>query len=451
MLQHVVPVLALSCAVSASALAAPATADDTTVSDLELRIAELEQRLARAEADDTWLAEQRADEVRGLVSDVLADADTRASLLQSGSTAGYNNGFFLSDAAGNNTLNVAGRIQFRYVYSRLGDDVMGREQRGFENRRTRLTFKGNIFNKNLGYQIQGDFSRSSGTFSLLDAYINYKMDNGMSVRFGQFRPAFMFEDSTSSSRQLAAERSLVANALAQGRTQGVQLSGSGGDNFRWYASFTDGIPSLLGAAGGGNNTAWNQGVGTTEFALTGRVEYLGEGSWSQFRDFSSWDGEEFAWMIGGGAHWQRDRYGVSMDPKVEVFRWTADASFKFGGASAFAAVVGNHEKQKVDGGTSEDQFAFVLQGGVFFVPDQWEGFARYEWGDADRAGIEDLTVITVGVNRYFNKHNLKWTTDIGYGFMEVGDIWSSGGAGWRTDPVGEDGQVVIRSMVQLVF
>src|SRR5262245_21772649 len=35
----------------------------------------------RSQTGDNWLTEKRADEIRGLVQDVLADADSRASLL----------------------------------------------------------------------------------------------------------------------------------------------------------------------------------------------------------------------------------------------------------------------------------------------------------------------------------------------------------------------------------
>ena len=70
-------------------------ADDTTMSaeQMAARIAELEAKMAQFTNGDTWLTEQRADEIRGLVQDVLADADTRASLLQSGTSAGYDDGF----------------------------------------------------------------------------------------------------------------------------------------------------------------------------------------------------------------------------------------------------------------------------------------------------------------------------------------------------------------------
>ncbi|MCI0677253.1 MAG: septum formation initiator family protein, partial [Phycisphaerales bacterium] len=43
----------------------------------------------RAATNEDWLTEARADEIRGLVSEVLSDADTRASLLQDGLMAGW--------------------------------------------------------------------------------------------------------------------------------------------------------------------------------------------------------------------------------------------------------------------------------------------------------------------------------------------------------------------------
>src|SRR5262245_52609458 len=48
-----------------------------------------------AQNDENWLTESRAEQIRGLVQDVIADADTRASLLQNGMTAGWSEHFFL--------------------------------------------------------------------------------------------------------------------------------------------------------------------------------------------------------------------------------------------------------------------------------------------------------------------------------------------------------------------
>ena len=65
------------------------TTTQATNKELKARVAELESRLSAVEAgkSNDWLTEQRADEIKGLIGDVLADADTRASLLAQGMTA----------------------------------------------------------------------------------------------------------------------------------------------------------------------------------------------------------------------------------------------------------------------------------------------------------------------------------------------------------------------------
>ena len=55
------------------------------------------------------------------------------------------------------------------------------------------------------------------------------------------------------------------------------------------------------------------------------------------------------------------------------------------------------------------------------------------------------------VNRYWKKHNLKWTTDIGFGLNEVDGTFDKTGVGWREDAPGDDGQIVLRSQFQLKF
>jgi hypothetical protein len=90
----------------------------------------------------------------------------------------------------------------------------------------------------------------------------------------------------------------------------------------------------------------------------------------------------------------------------------------------------------------------VVQRGLFFT-DSCEAFARCEWGDDD--SDDDLVIVTVGATRFWNKHDLKWTTDVGYAFEGVSGTFASSGAGWREDPPGADGQIVIRSQVQLAF
>ena len=77
-----------------------ADASSTEVQNLEAQVNALRAEVADLKGDN-WLNEARAEEVRTLVQDVLADSDTRASLLQSGMSAGYDNGFVIGSADGN--------------------------------------------------------------------------------------------------------------------------------------------------------------------------------------------------------------------------------------------------------------------------------------------------------------------------------------------------------------
>jgi hypothetical protein len=453
MLQHAVVSFTCAAAMSAASTAA-AESDDKTIAELRATVANLQTQVdqLKSQNDENWLTDQRAAEIRGLVQDVLADADTRASLLQDGAVAGYDKNFFIGDAAGNFLLKVAGQMQFRFVYNNQ-DEAGGDSNRyGFENRRTKLRFFGHVVDPSWQYLVLGAFDRDGGAFVLDEAFITKDLENGLKIRAGQFKAPFMREELVSSTRQQAVERSLVNEEFNQDRVQGVELAWEG-DNARAAAAVSDGFfPGGVGT----DNTGWQ--MEDTEFALTGRAELMLMGDdWKRFDDFSSWrEDEGTAIMLGGAIHYQKDESGTAgpnpftgTADEVEFLGLTADVSAEFGGINAFAAVTYRDLENDLPG-SDLSQLGFVLQGGFFFTEDL-EGFARYEWADADIAGIEDLSVITIGVNKYFAKHNLKWQNDVGFGLDEVAGIWSTSSAGWRTDPADDDGQVVIRSQMQLLF
>ena len=88
----------------------------------------------RAASSDDWLTEQRAEEIRGLVTDVLADADVRANLQGAGMTAGWSEHFFLASSDGRFKLELGGLLQVRYMLSWANDPVndTDRTRGGFE-------------------------------------------------------------------------------------------------------------------------------------------------------------------------------------------------------------------------------------------------------------------------------------------------------------------------------
>jgi hypothetical protein len=441
------------------ALTGTAAANDADNADLARRLAELEARDAtntemiaglrsevaslRAQTGEDWLDEQRSEEVRALVQETLADADTRASLLQGGMSAGWDNGFFIASPDGNFRLQFGATIQVRFVYNHQDDGVIDEDRWGFENRRTRLRFKGNIVDPSWMYFIQGDFGLH-GTFSLLDAWIDKDLGNGWTFRAGKFMLPFSRESLVSHSKPLAVERTLITNYFSPGRSQGIELMYSA-EQWKIMAAYSDGgLGNLSGVTAPA--LAYD-----TEYAFTARGEWLAAGDWKQFGDWTSFEGEEFGFLLGGAIHWQSAEYGESaMGPELEVFRWTLDASAEFGGANLAGSVYGNHTDANSDAIADVDQYGLMVQGG-FFVTEGWELFGRYEWADEDAEGVDDLSVATIGFNRYFSGQNLKWSTDLSYAFNEVTGTFASDGLGFRADAAGNDGQFVLRTQLQLMF
>jgi hypothetical protein len=443
---YAVPFLALTSFVGV-AMGADTTAGDTEIDRLRTIVQDLQQQVdsLKAQNDDQWMTEKRAEEIRGLVHDVLADADTRASLLQSGAMAGYDKNFFIGSADGNYLLKIAGQMQIRYVYNWQDEDGSEDTNRqGFENRRTKLRFFGHVVDPSWQYLVLGAFDRDGGSFVLDEAYITKDLENGSKIRFGQFKPPFLREELVSSSKQLAVERSLVNEEFNQDRVQGVEYSYTG-DQFRVLVAYSDGFGP---GGAGSDNTPW-QTEDTEWGALTGRVEWMAMGSdWKAFDDFQGWKGGESVLLLGGAAHYQEGEFGTITPGETEFFGLTGDVTYKADGFGLYGAAV--YRSLDNDLGLDVDQFGFLIQGS-YFLQDDWEIFARYEWADADTDGVEDLSVATAGVNRYWKKHDLKWQADVGFGFNEVASIWSTSSAGWRTDPTDDDGQIVFRTQVQLLF
>lgn len=406
----------------------------------------------RLENDDQWLTEQRADEIRGLVSDVLADADTRSSLMQNGLTAGWSEHFFLSSTDGRFKLQVSGQQQFRYIWNY--HDAADNYKAGFENTRTKLTLRGHMFSQDLNYLVRGKFDRSGGTFVLEDAWIRYHINSDWNVRFGQFKLPFNREELVSSSRQLAVERSIVNENTNIGRSQGVELVYAD-DVFRGSFAFSDSGEDNLGGFNLTGNTPINTTALTedTEFAISSRLEFLLAGSWSQFNDFTSPSDEEFGMLFGIGGHIQRDESNGALSFRRNEERWvawTADLSIEWGGANAFVSFVHHYLDDPSIG--QANIYGVVGQAGAYFSP-KFEMFTRFEYGafETTAAQFSELYVITFGGNYYIDGHDIKLTADIGFGISQVESAWNSDLAGWRVDPEGSEPQVVIRGQFQLLF
>jgi hypothetical protein len=513
-------------AVATSATAASVEATN----DTNAQIAELKKELneLKSQNGDKWLTEERASQIRGVVQDVMADADTRSSLQATAATSGYNNGFFIASPDGNFKLQINGQVQVRSSYAwqtnsafnasknpvsagGAGNTNATKAQYGTEIRRAKLSFSGNVVDPSWQYRVtmaylpagsqvanaNGSYTGSSpynvagsnsgngsaSTANLEDAYIVKDMGNGMSLMMGQFKSPFLREELVTSANQLGVERSVVNQMFSTGWTDGVQFTAKN-DSLMGMVSFNNGGNNANFATQNMNNTdgAYSQ------YAITGRIQYLAFGNWAQFNDMTSMRGGGQGLMLGAGFNWQ---HGGNQDEGVATggvgsantdagfFTYTADASWDLGGANLYGAFFGNFtsslptETGNVgpntnNNGSSIQSYGALIQGG-YFISDNTELFGSWQWYETANQGTNNPmsdgnnvfnaqmnNIYSAGVNIYLTK-NVKFTFDTGYamnGIVFQGGIYNQAVAGTNYQTAGNSnsgGQWVGRAQVQLVF
>ncbi len=425
--------------VAATTFASVAFGAVETSNDTLAQIAELRAELASIKAqngDEQWLTEQRATQIRGIVQDVLADSETRQSLQASGATSGYNSGFFIGSADGNNSLKINILEQVRFTYnSSTSTGSTDVSTWGFENKRTRMTFSGNIVDSSWTYNVSTYFAYDNNAEfdgSLANAFVNKDFGNGFSLTAGQFQNQSGAEQGTDAGNLQFIERSTVSYLFGLGYTQGMAVNYTS-DQFRMTASYNTGAFT-------GNDT-WGAGSPDTDASFGGRLEYKCAGTWAQFADQQSWRGEESGFLLGGGI--ANETNSTSADDSV--LTWTVDGTYDFGGANISAAFFARDF-----GDATADQTGYTVSGGVF-VSDDMELVARYEFASNDGApSSSDWSAMAAGMNWYFSKNTAKLNTSVGYSFNGItGWEFAAAESNWLDDS--EDGQWTVQAQLSFSF
>jgi hypothetical protein len=422
------PVRGLVAAIAVAALAVPAPAAD----DLDARLKRLE-RCVRALTEEhlaPGIAAARAEAIRALALEVLDDADRRAMALAGAikeGEAGGDEEFYLE--TGDVRLQISGQVQTRFTWNRRDRDE-DPTSRGFEVRRLKIDFNGRL-GRDVGFAVGTSANEDSGDVVLQSFTVWFRPSPEWRISAGRARPPLLREEYVSSTRQLAADRSLVTRTFRQDRSLGLMARYQEGP-LRASVGIMDATEDLI-------DDRWR---------ASGRVDWVLAGdSIEPLEDFTSFPDDEPILAVGAGVLHEIEESADPTAIESSVLRWSADVTLERGGLALFASVVGNHEDS--EGAPAIDQYGFVGQFGVHFA-EGWEVFGRYECGDAD--GVAPfLSVVTIGINRYLERHAIKWTLDVGYGLNEVASFWSSTGVGWLRDRPGRDGQVVARAQLQLLF
>ena len=383
----------------------------TQISELKAEIAAL-----KGNQGEQWLTEQRADQIRGVVQDVLADSNTRSSFQQAGgATAGYNNGFFISSADGNYSLKINALEQVRFVWNNTYQDTKDQNSWGFENRRTQAFFSGNVVDPSwkylvgIAYDAQNDpYNADAGNFNLYYAMVTKSFGDGFSVSVGQMNVPFTVESNlfNAGSTQMG-DYSIFEYMFGAGQQVGA-MAKLEKDAFRvsggWYNIVQTDSSGTVGNSWDNND---NQSI-----AVAGRAEYKVAGTWDQFSKESSFKGEEFGLLIGGGVIWQNGRNDNSAGVyDANPLGLTADAQAKFGGFNLIGQFLWQDGYPGTD--SSSSVWGFNVQGGAFITEDL-EVFGAWAYADTAESGSSSASLGTTnylqtGANWYFAKNSIKAT------------------------------------------
>lgn len=415
-----------------------AMAAEPTQQELLSQLQDLQAKVAAMEAKQV-----NTQDVDSTVASVLADADRRSQLMQvEGFTAGYNKGkFVIQSADGNFVMNPYAQFQFRHVTNWRddgddGDDDNGETEDGFEIRRAKFGIQGNMFTPDLTYRFQWASDRDGGSLVLEDAFIRYQFSDAWAFRAGQYKDNIYHEETVSSGKQLAVDRSLVNELLGGGltdRVQGVNLIWDDGGKMRAEFGYNDGANT--------DNTDF-QDSNSQDFGISGRFEWMiGGEDWKYYEDFTAMGNDSDIFVLGAGGNW-------TQSGDDDAYFHTIDAQWEnSGGLGIYAAYLGLAASGDLD---DSYNWGFLVQAG-YMLNEQWEIFGRVDYTDPDDEGgldigTDDTTEITLGVNYYLKGHAAKVTID-GF-YLPDGSPSNESGIGVLE---GDNDQFGIRGQFQLLI
>ncbi len=433
-----------------------AFADEPTTAELLEQVKKLQEQV---EAMKAVQARAAAFESNDAGARVLEDAERRATAPLFGGAvwlkqddegpflAGHNGKFLLASPDGNWELSPNFQLQLRGVVNVNNEDGESLEdiEHGMEVRRTKVGFKGHAFTPDLKYDIKFAFSRDGGGATLENAFIDYVPDQmfgqeNLGIRAGQFKDMTFMEESVSSSKLTAVDRSLVNESIGGGNTDFIQGAGPMWKGDQWQA--------ILLYTGGANsdNTPWNDM--TWDYGLAGRADFILMGDkGSVLEDMTALDTDENSARIGAG-------FQFSAMGDTRVLHHSLDGQYETeGGLGIFAGYYGRWAE--VDGADSTFDMGGMVQVSQLIGDNGWEVFGRYDFvifeddlvlGDSSEDFFHE---ITGGVNKYWKGHKVKMTIDAVY--LPSGNPGSNTGIGLRANDGEFDDQFSIRGQFQLLL
>ena len=459
----------------------PASQPDVAGEIQALR-ARIDQLEAEQRAQQT--AQQEAQQQASLDS-VLKDADRHSQFMDSvGFTGGWNKSktqFFLGSEDGNFYFHPGIIFQFRGIVAdrqKTKKNNTDDTQLGFEVRRAKFYFDGNLFTPDLTYKFQWQDSTAGGAPTLEYAWAQYtflKKVGGIgdvAVRAGQFKDIVFKEEFTGDQVQLMVERSL-ANTLVGGNappsnlTQGVDFLWLGKDNpIHGEVLIQDGYGSALTTFGQPHGTPVaipqtpvNPPVNPAYGGGAARVDFKPFGDWADTTDFTGVNsGKKDLLDIGAGVDY------TSAQAAPTALRYTVDAQYQVARKiSIVGAGYGDYFKfahVKAGSPTYVNNFGAMIEGG-YDLTRSWQLVARYDVSRLDPklkpTGLGNSTFQEIGVGANWFGPNGAWGNhakfSIDLNWLPNGSV-GAGGLDYLVSPTlkfHSKQEIVLRSQLQIWF
>ncbi|MGA2439633.1 MAG: porin [Tepidisphaeraceae bacterium] len=440
-----VRISALATGVAALGLAVhSAYAADPTVQQLQQQVNALQAEVDQLKQQQQQPAAQNEPQT---MQQIISDADRHSQLLDQGLlTAGYaNRRFFIQSDDGNFVLRPWIHIEIRdntnwredFFTNPNGDNT----QNGFEIRRARLGFDGNLFTPDLTYFVNWATNRENSTLTvtnaagatvgtttspvgglpvLEEAWVKYNLhDTPWFIHVGQMHDPLDHENIVGS-KYRAPEASLQGDIFGNTDTF-TQAATAIFDNkgpVRVEAGMTDGIR----AANTNFEDSPNVGV-AYDGGVAGRVEWKLTGDWNDYNQLTALGDKSDLLVLGSGYDYSYAGGGYNqLSHTIDLQYGGRYGLFAylcyFGRYTVHNMGIPNTSGVSASFGSStpdlrKDTYEPSIDAEfAYLIGKHWEPFVRYEYlylRGTPAGSQNNVTDISLGLNYYFFGHNLKFT------------------------------------------
>jgi len=366
----------------------------------------------RAEQRDQWMDEARAEQVRGMVRDVLADSSTRTAYRETDWSAGLSSapggGVQINAADGSMSIKLTGLVQTRIVVSSAyGSDasppVDDNTRWGFEAKTVMFALSGHFLDPTLTYLTAVAYTSQTnrfitvpGEYRVVYARVRKDLGDGWAIGTGILNVPWDLEsDYIGSSQLTVGDYSIFNYRFGAGKQSGAAFGWTGD----WFRA-SGGVFNQINA----NLPGWNS-VQNLSFAVAGRAEVKWGIPWEQISRTSGAAGDLPGLVLGLGLCMSNGRAQNPQPPDAQLATpsaqgVTADARVLLGEA----VLIGQYVYMRDAVGAPELGWnqGINLQASTYVAP-KVEAFAEACW----MSDVPVEWIAQAGVNLFIYGNRLK--------------------------------------------